>query len=550
MTISNFITEHKLKLKSAKKLNVRDLDELEKNNFVAYVDEANKSYDVQLVLDNKKNIKSTSCDCDLGGICTHIIALVTFVSENRSEKSVVKKAPKKKLSETDEILEKINAEDLRNWLSKTLNKNKELAFNFKKHFESSTIIIDKSFIKNTIQESITSIIGKRKKVETSEVKKIVDNLNVSLKPILDFIFLKFTPENHSLFNFLIHEIEEFNYSYYITSTRITKLIENLYNVKLKSLFNIKEIEEWQNAIRFFIDSIFEPKFHINDLNFAKNVYELSKTNEFQKNFFIQYLEEKHQALYSNYKENFPLLAYELDSIILIIFTENNLFAKYSNNFKPRRFQNAYNILLIKELLKNNETELAENYCLEQIAGNSKTEYDLPYAEILIDLYTQNKDNLKLAEILSEYGKYIYSIEHYNFIKENASTEKFKKYRQAVLTNARYSYQSGNIEAFDFYFEIKKLDGKENDLFDMLASSHNLEIFNQYKEIAHQLDEIKFLKTVVQTTYHYNKNESTTKEIIDFILQKIDIPTLKFYLKNIKTYYFNYIHNELSNAINI
>ncbi|MDI9309156.1 MAG: SWIM zinc finger family protein [Limnohabitans sp.] len=548
MTLNQFITEHKLKLKSAKKLNVRDLDELTKNNFVAYVDDGGKSYDVQLVLDSKKNVKSTSCDCDFGGICSHIIALVAFVSESKNEKPILKKAAKKKLSETDEILETINEETLKIWLSETLNRNKELAFIFKNHFGRNEFIVDENSIKKTIQESITSIIGKRKKIETSEVKKIVDNLNVSLKPILDSIFLKFTPENHNLFKIVVNVLEEFNYTHYITSTRITKLVENLYNAKLKSLFNIKEIEEWQKAVRFYINLIFEDKFYKSDLDFVANAYELSKTNEFQKNFLVKYIEEKYNVLYENFKENFSLLSFEIDSLLLTIFIENGLFKKYLNNFKPRKFQNTYNLLLTQELVNIKQSELAEKYCLEQIAGNLKTDYDLPYVTILIDIYTQNNDTIKLADILCDYGKYIFSISHYNFIRENATTEKFKKYRQAVLTNARYSYQGGNIEAFDFYFEIKKIDGKQNDLFEMLANSHNLAFVNQYKGIAHQLDEIKFLQTVIQTSYYYNKNEGTTKEIIDFILTKTDSSTLKFYLKNSSSYYHNYIHNELINAI--
>jgi len=550
MTLSNFLIEHKTKLKSTQKLKVRDLDEIEKNTFVAYVDEGQESYDVQIELDTKKNIKNTQCDCEAGGICNHIVALAHFISENKTEKTTLKKAVKKKLSETDQILGTLDNEDLRIWLSEILNKNKELAFVFKNHFNNESLLVDESLIKNTIQESVSAIIGRRKKVETSEVKKIVDNLNVSLKPILDSIFSKFSPENHKLFKILVDVLEEFNYSHYISSTRITKLVENLYDANLKTLYNIKDINEWQTAVQFYIDLIFQDKLYVSDFNFVEKIYEFSKTNEFQKNFVVTILENQFVKLYQNYDENFPLIVFDLASFLLSVFSENGLFEKHQSYFKPRRFQNEFNLLLIQELLKINQTELAEKYCLQQIDGNFKAEYDLPYAKVLISIYKQNNDNQKLADILCNYGKYVYSIENYLFLEKNASTEKFKKYRQAVLTNARYSYQNGNIDAFDFYFELKKIDGKQNDLFEMLHNSNDIEFVNKYKEIAIQLNEIKFVQTVVRMSYYGTKNENSIKEIIDFIVTKIDKANLKLYLKKFKTYYPNSLYFELNNLVNL
>jgi len=455
MTLTNFLKEYQLKLKSAQKLIVRDLDELEKNTFVAYVDEGKDYYDVQIIFDDKKNIKETSCDCENGGICHHIVALADFIAENKSEKTIVKKTIKRKLSETDVLLETINNEDLRIWLSETLSKNKEIAFAFKNHFGKNEIILDKETIEKTIQESISSVIGKRRKCETNEVKKIVDALNVSLKPILEIVFSKINKENYAFLKLIIHKLEEFNYDYYLSSNRILKLVENLEDLQLKNLFNIKDFEEWQNAAKFYLNLIFEEKFFSSELNFVQKIYAFSKTNELQNKFIVTALENNFDILFKDLKENY-LINFEIENFYLTVFTENNLIEKYIHKFNPRKFRNDHNILLIQELLKLNQTDLAEKYCLEQIEGNYKQEYDLPYVEILVSLYKQKGEKQKLADILSNYGKYMYNIEDYLFIKENANVEKFKKYRQAVLTNAKYSYQNGSIKAFDFYYEIKKL----------------------------------------------------------------------------------------------
>lgn len=136
MTLSIFFKENKNKLKQAQKLRVRDIDKIEKNTYVAYVDEGEDSYDVQIEFDAKKNIKATQCDCDTGGVCIHIVALALFISENKTEKTVVKKAINKKLSETDQILETIDNDTLKIWVSEILNSNKEIAFLFKNKFST------------------------------------------------------------------------------------------------------------------------------------------------------------------------------------------------------------------------------------------------------------------------------------------------------------------------------------------------------------------------------------------------------------------------------
>lgn len=269
----------------------------------------------------------------------------------------------------------------------------------------------------------------------------------------------------------------------------------------------------------------------------------------QRKHFVKQIENHYTLLHKNHTENFSIINFEIEKLILTVFSENNLLDKYYTNFKPKKFELKYNLYLIEGLLNCNKLEIAEKYCLEQISNNSNKDYDLPYAEILIEIYKTNKETQKLANILSEYGKYFYKIEDYNFIKKYATEEKFKKYRQAVLTNARYAYQSGDINAFDFYFEIKKLDNKTNDLFEMLKNSHNIEFVNIYKETTHKLDEIKFLKTVLEMPFYYSSKEEITDEIVNYIIGNNDKVNLKFYLKNIKSYYNNSIYDALEDYLN-
>lgn len=540
MTLSAFLKEHQSKLTSIKKLIVRDLDESDKNTYVAYVDENSNSYDVQLVLDSKKNIKESSCDCENGGTCNHIIALVQFLAQNKKEKTTIKKPTKRKLSEIDQVLETVDNETLRLWISETLNKNKELAFVFKNNFSNQTVSIDSAFIKKTVKESIISIIGKRKSIETNEVKKIVDVLNSALKPVYDFIFAKVSKENHELFTSLIIELEGINYEYYTSSSRINTLIKNISELQLKAIFNLKDVAAWQNAVQFYCNLLFQDNFLLLELNLVKNIYDFSKINETQQQFVVTTLKQNFNTLHEKYKEYLFLPEFELDHFLLTVFSENKLFERHLTKFKPRRFQNEHNLLLIFELIKINQLAIAEKYCLEQIEQNSKSDYDLPYVKFLIHIYKKTNDVHKLGNILSEYGKFIFSIEEYLFIKEHASPEKFKRYRASVMVNARNSYQNGNLDSFNFYFEIKKLDDKRSDLFEMLQNAYNLNFVHEYKEIALKLNEVKFLTLLSKINYISVAERKVASELTDFVVQNIEREKLIFIIKNLSIYSKNEI----------
>ena len=550
MTLTTFLKEHQSKLKTTQKLVVRDLDETNKNVFVAYVDENSNSYDVQLVLDSKKNIKESSCDCENGGTCNHIIALAQFLADNKKEKTAIKKPIKRKLSEIDQVLETVDNETLRLWLSETLNKNKELAFVFKNNFASQTIEIDASFIKKTISESVTSIIGRRKTIETNEVKKIVDVLTIALKPAFDFIFAKVSKENHELFITLITEIEGINYQYYTSGSRIKTLVKNITDQQLKSIFNLKDVAAWQNAVQYYAGLIFKDKFLILELDLVKKIYEFSKTNDVQNHFVVTTLEQNFNTIYENYKESFLIPIFELEHFLLNVYAESKIFESHAFKFTPRKFQIEHNLLLIVELIKINQLETAEKYCLEQIEQNSKSDYDLPYVKFLIHIYKKTNDTQKLANVLSIYGKFIFSIEEYLFIKEHATAENFKRYRASVMVNARNSYQNGNLNSFHFYFEIKKLDDKRNDLFEMLKNAYNLTFVNEYKEIALQLSEVKFINFLSEISFFSHAQAKLIDEIADFVVKNIERASLIFILKNISFYSKNNIILTIEEKIKI
>jgi hypothetical protein len=117
-----------------------------------------------------------------------------------------------------------------------------------------------------------------------------------------------------------------------------------------------------------------------------------------------------------------------------------------------------------------------------------------------------------------------------------------------MCNARNSYQRGNIGAFDFYYEIKKLDGKTADLFEMLSNSYNLSFIDHYKEIAAQLNEAKFIETMCRFSSFYSTKEENFTNIVNFTIKNIDQIRLKFYLSHVNIYSRNKFYFAVEHAL--
>ena len=62
-TLSKSITATKFKQSS--KIVIRDVDEISKNNFVAYADDKSESFDVAIKIDDNEDVIDNDCDCQI-----------------------------------------------------------------------------------------------------------------------------------------------------------------------------------------------------------------------------------------------------------------------------------------------------------------------------------------------------------------------------------------------------------------------------------------------------------------------------------------------------
>ncbi|WP_026714673.1 hypothetical protein [Flavobacterium daejeonense] len=546
MNITDFLKKTKpAQLKEAKKLAVRDLDEINKNSFVAYVDQANESYDTQIILDDNKNILSKKCDCNNTDDCLHEIAMINFLANEKKLTPKTTKGKQRKITETDRILNEIDPKTLKKWVSNLLNNNKEVAFLFKNEFGKKNTSFEKKDIQEIIKLAIQSVIGKRKSIETNEVKKVIDNLNISLKEVLQYIFSsEINDKTYNLLETIIDELLKFEMNYNITSIRITRFIESLNNTLLKTIFNTKDLETWKQSVEFYFSKAFDHEIYSSyDFELIKNIYSFSEINELQRTYVIKLVERKFTEIQHVVKDDFTRLHVDFEMFFLNIFSENKLFEKHKNLFKPRRFQNEYNMILIQNLIEINELEKAENYCNEQINNNTNHNYDLPYINFLAEIYSKTNNTSKKATLLANYGVYSFDFENYLFLKKNCSPVEFKKYRQKILTNANYSSQNGDIQAFDFYYKVMKDDGLTNKLISLLAKTHNLTLFDLYKEEAFAINPIDFIAEACAAATFSTQNKHIN-EIANFIYNNTNKKLLNIYLTDRRIHEFSKLYRQI------
>ena len=91
ITLANYSSLFSADLqKKAKATKVRECDEVDKNSFVAYVDDGTESYDVSIKIGKGKVVEKHDCDC--GGtapFCKHKLALLQHIdADPKPEKKV------------------------------------------------------------------------------------------------------------------------------------------------------------------------------------------------------------------------------------------------------------------------------------------------------------------------------------------------------------------------------------------------------------------------------------------------------------------------------
>lgn len=476
----------------AAKLSVRECDEEPKGNFIAYVDQDNRSFDVHIRLGiNGSEVETMDCDCSEGSTyCIHKFAMLQFIkSKAKVEKT---KIVKKETNDPQSLLDNVSILDLHNWILDLFDKDKALLTAFKLQFypPKTDNLTEKQIIKQ-LKELAINVAGRKKKVDPTTFDKIAKLWEMFVMPIAEG-FLKGPLEEKTLNNLemLISAIEVVAYSY---STRSFLAVENI-EKGIFSLLAHKYVQLSENTLGPAL-------FNLN-----------KKLQSFQKSFekaYLEVIEQVFDAVDSKKQEivvehmvssfedhivssNFGNFSYSNLLVKLLDKTDN--FEKYVEFLKPIYYDNNFNKRLIERLFEIKKFDLIEKHCYTIMKSNVRQEYNEPYIAYLKKIYLEQGNNDSLRRLLKDEVEHTANFDDFLevYCHISAETDKAEYRNQTFAKIRRKSVMDKNKSAISFTVKLLAYEQNWKLLIGYLKDYQDLTSFIPYLESMLTFDEKKVI----------------------------------------------------------
>ncbi len=284
-------------IKQLTALFVRELDEEEKDCYVAFVDEGEESHDVQVQLVNGAVFSST-CDCKEDVIyCLHQKTVwYQLANKNQPTKPVKKtiksKRPITKTSISKSLLDSLSKAELTTWMEEVFKKNKNIEQQFIITFSEGQKEYTREEVKKLMIETFTAFAGKRKTLEGVKIKKILDTLAIAFQPINDFVTVHIhQPIAYEIYAETITSMLAFDNGIIHHSKRFNDFYESYTSWFALTINNIQERKIWEEKITLLLQQIFDKEFVSRALNctIVKQIYYSGSVT--QQEFFAAALRE-------------------------------------------------------------------------------------------------------------------------------------------------------------------------------------------------------------------------------------------------------------------
>ncbi|MFV8327470.1 hypothetical protein [Flavobacterium sp. ZS1P14] len=538
-------------LKKAEKLVVRDIDEEKANFFVAYVDQNDDSYDVAIEVSDKREIINSRCDCNGGGFCIHRMALANYLSKKRIKKESVSR--KKKVSQSEELIAGLDPDALKKWVVQLLHKNKDLELLFVNEFSLAKTEYTTAEVKLLINNAIKSVIKNKKNVEISELKKIIDLLDITLKPVIQYCNNNLSEkESVEIWMLIFDELKDFDNRIYSNSVRITRYLEQILNEVLVEISSIRDFTDWKAVIDMNVNFVFFDAIRslkIVAFEYIVSIYKSTENAE-RKKYFAEKFKEFFLLVYNNKLR----LNGAISNFLLEVFVENNLFEEVFLYFNPIRYENDFNLSLIDNLIVIDQIAVAEKFAQEQVTNNSYVEYSVAYWMRLKAIYILTEDIEKLVPILLNTINIDFDFDDYLMIQETISAEEFKKFRSNLLGRAKRNFDNSK-PAVVFYFKVLFSEKSFIKMIDLISYQTGYYTVYDYIEELYLTDKLGLLGKLatIESKWYFYENDSLNLEyrdmIIDWILTRYDKIVLDTFLKNRSQYGNTIFYEEMVKKIN-
>ncbi|MDM1326526.1 hypothetical protein [Myroides odoratimimus] len=247
----------------AMQLPVRELEQESKGHYVAFVDDGEQSYDVQLFIQAAK-ITALTCDCPNGEtLCLHKVAVLLAMEDSKGgtkKKSTTTgvKTKKKKLTETEEVMLRVDKEAITGWLSEVFKKNKPLEQLFLLTFLTDETQYTTDQVREIMEQTIKSVAGRRKTLEGANVKKLMDLMNIALEPVNHYVTVSINkPITLDIFSTVIETMTDFQNRIRTYSKKIDLFYDEYIHWLALTINNVQVKSVWEEVIKNIVYKTFE-----------------------------------------------------------------------------------------------------------------------------------------------------------------------------------------------------------------------------------------------------------------------------------------------------
>ena len=497
---------------------IRELEEIEKRKFIAFVDDGPDSFDVSIQLtDDAKGVAAHSCDCgDPNILCPHQYAVLTNI-KNGPSKSVssitIKKLQKKKLSEVEVMIDEVNETELKKWLLSELETNKELEFKFKSAFQTSNSKINSKEFKEKFNEIIKTILGKRRTIDLSVLPRILELFNLLIEKT--HVVFKSSLNSKESFSLQI-EIGDFHKEINNKLAKsTTRVATNLKKSSEKITSHILLLAETDQVLYFLSFGTF-----------------LEKTNK-PLLFALQQFSDIIAALsnkvivdvlvgFSSYETRTMQGENRISAAILDAVIERHLFTVVASFFTIAKYENAYNHKLISLLAQEGKHKTVIEFCDKCIKSNFHEVYNIPYLHLkIVSLEALGK----FTEVI-ESRQALFAVEpnyenYLNLKSSNLSGLQEEALEQQVTKFKLHPHASNYYHLLNLKFSIWMNSERELEVFKKIRNDIvSVVAAIPFMERLHAFDDKLLLKNIMKgitESMFHTPPEEITQPLTDFLL---------------------------------
>jgi hypothetical protein len=471
---------------------IRELEEVEKNRFIAFVDDGPHSFDVMISIDEKKfDILEHTCDCEEKYVfCEHKVAVALYLKDRgkSDENSLAKKIRTKKIDPLRNFVDDLDATKLKDWVYALVKANKEISHNLKNHFDKKSIVLTDISIETETMELAKLIMGKSKYYDAAKLVKVINVWQPYHLDVINEIMMDpLNEDKWSKSKTLLKVIYAFRARSKTSSNKLEKYIELLFEKISLKLSDLTSKD--RDAFIIKLVDAYLTNIHANEPYLIPISNHILLLKEDQK---VKSLTEIIKKLVQNEEEGQLTILYNR-------FEDASVLKDYICLFKPLYGKNEYNLHLIQNLIEFGYLNEAERFCLTCIKRNTNINYNIDYHQVLKSIYKANHDDIAYFEQVKiivpitldfeDYTAYI-AFEKNKVERENFENKISKKLRSSI----------GSIEYGKFNMQLLASKKEYSMLINLISASYPVELYYPYAEVMFNHNKNEFLKRLLFMKY--------------------------------------------------